>query len=198
MSLGIRIALSGASGSESGERKDAMSDRITNWRSTAETVIADPRGTRFRFEIEAWIPSELRFIAPVVDRIVRLIEESRCAAGNEDPIELALQEALNNAVVHGNGLDPGKQIRIHCRCEQEEGVSLTVADEGQGFDPNAVPDPLSPERLNAVHGRGLYVMKMLMDEVHFERGGTEVHLRKRPVKDDEGTSQSVVLEIRRR
>ena len=176
-------------------RHDARSNHGSAIHGTAS--VPDQRGTRFLLEIEAWIPSELRFIAPVVQRIVGVIGDSRCAVGSEDAIELALQEALNNAVVHGNGLDPGKQIRIHCRCEREEGVSLIVADEGQGFDPNAVPDPLSPERLNAPHGRGLYVMKMLMDQVHFERGGSEIHLRKRPVKVDEGTSRSVVLEIHR-
>ena len=63
--------------------------------------------------------------------------------GNEDVIELALQEALNNAVGHGNGLGPGKQIRIRCHCEQKERVSLFVADQGQGFDPNAARSPSS-------------------------------------------------------
>jgi serine/threonine-protein kinase RsbW len=177
--------------------RGAMSDGTTNRRSTAQPAFQEERGARFLLEMEARIPSEFRFIAPEIDRIVRLLEESRCAVGNEDAIELALQEALNNALVHGNGLDPGKQIRIRCRCEPDEGVSLIVTDQGQGFDPNTVPNPLLPERLHLDHGRGLYLMKALMDRVHFERGGTEVHLRKRPAKDAEGSSQSVILEIRR-
>ena len=171
--------------------------RTTNARSTTQPVFPDQCGTRFLLEIEAWLSSEVRFIKPAIDRIVRLIEESQCAAVNENAIELALQEALNNALIHGNGLDPEKQIRIRCRCEQEEGVTLIVADQGQGFDPNTVPDPLLPERLLADHGRGLHFMRALMDEVHFEHGGTEVHLRKRPARDPEGAAQLVCPEIRR-
>jgi serine/threonine-protein kinase RsbW len=197
MDIGMRVAFPPSSGSEAREMRGAMSDGTTNRRPTAQPAFPEGRGARFLLEMEARISSEFRFIAPEIDRIVRLIEESRCAVGNEDAIELALQEALNNALVHGNGLDPSKQIRIRCRCEQDEGVSLIVTDQGQGFDPNAVPNPLLPERLHLDHGRGLYLMKVLMDGVHFERGGSEVHLRKRPAKDAEGTSQSVILEIRR-
>jgi serine/threonine-protein kinase RsbW len=57
-------------------------------------------------------------------------------------------------------------------------VSIIVTDSGQGFDPNAVPDPLVVERLQAEHGRGIHLMKLAMDEVPFERGGTEVHMQK--------------------
>jgi serine/threonine-protein kinase RsbW len=154
-------------------------------------------GDRLVLEIQAWISSEIKSISPMIDRIVRLVRESLCAVGNEDAIELALQEALNNAVVHGNRLDAEKHVQIRCRCTAEGGVSLIVRDQGQGFDSNTVPDPLAPERLNVDHGRGIYVMKAMMDEVHFERGGTEIHLRKRPAKDAETVAQPFVLEIRR-
>lgn len=140
------------------------------------------RATRSWLEIEAWMPSEINAISPLVDRLMRLVEGSLCVAGNESAVELALREALSNAIVHGNGMDPHKLVQIRCRCELGNGVSIIVTDHGQGFDPNAVPDPLSAERLEAEHGRGILLMKSAMDEVLFERGGTEVHMRKGPAR----------------
>jgi serine/threonine-protein kinase RsbW len=129
-------------------------------------------------EIDAWIPSEIKAISPLLDRLMRLIEGSHCVTGEEPAVQLALQEALNNAVVHGNGMDARKLVHVRCRCELGKGVSLVVSDQGQGFDPNEVPDPLIVENLKAEHGRGIYLMKQAMDKVAFERGGTEVHMRK--------------------
>jgi serine/threonine-protein kinase RsbW len=136
-------------------------------------------GTAF-FDIEAWMPSEIEAISPSVDRLMRLIEGSQCVAGNEPAVQLALREALSNAVVHGNGMDAEKVVQIRCRCELGKGASIIVTDQGKGFDPNAIPDPLAVERLEAEHGRGIHLMKLAMDEVSFERGGTEVHMRKGP------------------
>ena len=92
---------------------------------------------------------------------------------------MALREALNNAVVHGNRLDAHKLVHVRCRCKVGEGISLIVSDQGQGFDPRTIPDPLTVENLDADHGRGIHLMKLAMDEVSFEQRGTEVHMRKR-------------------
>src|SRR5260370_42377672 len=142
------------------------------------------------FDIEAWMPSEIKAISPLVDRLMRLIEGSHCAAGEEPAVELALEEALNNAVVHGNRVDPHKLVQVRCRCDTGKGVSLVVKDQGQGFDPNAVPNPLSAENLSADHGRGIWLMKVAMDEVSFERGGTEVHMRKAAARGPRRVSRS--------
>ena len=136
-------------------------------------------GTGRCLEIEARMPSEVKAISPLVDRLIRLIAESRCVSGEEFSVELALREALNNAVLHGNRLDPGKLVQVYCRCELGKGVSVVVKDQGNGFDPHAVPDPLAAENLAAENGRGILLMKSQMDEVSFEREGTEVHMRKR-------------------
>src|ERR1700732_4845593 len=88
------------------------------------------------FEIEAWMPSEIKAISPLVDRLMRLIEGSHCVRGEEPSVELALAEALNNAVVHGNRLDRQKLVQVLCRCELGKGISLVVKDQGLGFDPN--------------------------------------------------------------
>lgn len=138
------------------------------------------RDTDHFFEIEAWIPSEIKAVSPLLDRLMRLIEGSQCVRGEEPSVELALAEALNNAVVHGNRLDCQKLVHVLCRCELGKGVSVVVKDQGQGFDPNSVPDPTAAENIGADHGRGIWVMNSVMDEVSFEHGGTEVRMRKRP------------------
>src|SRR5580704_15728238 len=138
------------------------------------------RGAGSLLEIDAWIQSEIKAISPLVERLMRLIEGSHCIAGEESAVELALREALSNAVVHGNRLDAHKLVHVRCRCKVGKGISLTVSDQGQGFDPRTIPDPLTVENLEADHGRGIHIMKLVMDEVSFEQRGTEVRMLKRP------------------
>jgi serine/threonine-protein kinase RsbW len=151
--------------------------RSANVRAELRPAFAG-RGAGSLLEIEAWIQSEIKAISPLVERLMRLIEGSHCITGEESAIELALREALSNAVVHGNRLDAHKLVHVRCRCKVGEGISITVSDQGQGFDPGAVPDPLSVDNLEAEHGRGIRLMKLAMDEVSFEQRGTEVHMRK--------------------
>jgi serine/threonine-protein kinase RsbW len=141
-----------------------------------------PGDTRVLFEIEAWIPSEIKAISPLVEGLMRLIEECHCVCGEEPCVELALAEALNNAVVHGNRMDRQKLVQILCRCELGKGVSVVVTDQGRGFDPNAVPDPTVAKNIENDHGRGIWLMKCVMDEISFERGGTEVRMWKAPTR----------------
>ena len=113
--------------------------------------------------IDAWMPSEVNAISPLVDQMIRLIEGSPWVTGNESAVELALREALNNAVIHGNGMDAHKLVQVHCRCERGAGISLTVKDQGEGFDPTAVADPVTQEGLKREHGRGIHLLKSAMD-----------------------------------
>jgi serine/threonine-protein kinase RsbW len=129
-------------------------------------------------EIRLEIPSEINSIAPAVDAIVARIRESRCLAGRETDVEVALFEALANAVIHGNHEEKSKSVCVSCRHENGERVSIVIRDQGAGFDPGAVPDPTRPENLDAEHGRGILMMKTFMDEVYFAKGGTEVHMVK--------------------
>jgi len=101
------------------------------------------------------------------------------AKENEDDIEIALSEALANAVIHGNHESPEKAVFVSCRCSLDGEVLITVRDEGEGFDSSSIPDPTEPEGLFLSHGRGLHLMRALMDEVSFEENGTVVQLRKR-------------------
>jgi serine/threonine-protein kinase RsbW len=156
-----------------------------NGLSDLQAQFAGERTSDSLLEIDAWIPSEMKAISPLVDRLMRLIEGSRCVSGTEQNVQLALQEAVTNAVVHGNRMDAHKLVQVRCRCELGKGVSIIVRDQGQGFEPNAVPDPLAVENLEAEHGRGIHLMKLAMDEVSFQSGGTEVRMQKRPAPDQE-------------
>jgi len=156
--------------------------RAVNVRTDLRPAFAG-RGAGSRLEIDAWIQSEIKAISPLVERLMRLIEGSHCITGEEPAVELALREALNNAVVHGNRLDAHKLVHVRCRCKVGEGISLIVSDQGQGFDPRTIPDPLTVENLEADHGRGIHIMKLVMDEVSFEQRGTEVHICKRAARN---------------
>ena len=129
-------------------------------------------------EIASWIPSRIQAISPLVDRLMLLIEGSQCIPGEEPDVELALREALANAVVHGN--EKG-QIKVHIRCWCGPGeISIVVSDQGKGFDfRNIAGEGRTPEPARE-KGYGIQLMKAYMDEVYFERGGSEVHMRKRP------------------
>jgi serine/threonine-protein kinase RsbW len=82
-------------------------------------------------------------------------------------------------VIHGNGDDSRKSVYVTCRCYMDGEVSVTVRDEGKGFDSSTVLDPTALENLMFTHGRGIYLMKTLMDEVSFEEGGAVVMMRKK-------------------
>jgi serine/threonine-protein kinase RsbW len=129
-------------------------------------------------QVEMSMRSETDAIVPSANQLMALIMESHCIPENESDVEMAIREALANAVLHGNLQDPRKEVRISCRVQPARGISIVVRDEGQGFDPTKVPDPTEIENVLSLSGRGIHLMKALMDEVHFERGGTELHMRK--------------------
>jgi serine/threonine-protein kinase RsbW len=156
---------------------------ISNGGSDLRTHLATTRAGRSLLEVDAWIPSEVKAISPLVERLMRLIEGSDCVTGEEHAVQLALREALNNAVIHGNRLDARKLVHVRVHCRVGNGISLIVSDQGQGFDARTIPDPLALENLEAEHGRGIHIMKLAMDEVSFQQGGTEVRMCKRPARN---------------
>lgn len=92
-------------------------------------------------------------------------------------IKLALEEALTNAVKHGNRDDPAKKITVRYAVSKEK-VVVIIRDEGQGFVPNEVPDPTSPERLPLPRGRGIMLIRAYMDVVEFRDDGRELYFLK--------------------
>jgi len=131
------------------------------------------------FQMEQFMRSEVSAISPFVDKLMVFIRKCQCVPGNEFDVEISLREALANGVIHGNHEDPSKHVYVDCRCVPDEEVSIVVRDEGSGFSSAEIPNPTTAEQLQSMHGRGIYLMKSLMDEVHFERGGTVVHMRKK-------------------
>lgn len=90
-------------------------------------------------------------------------------------IMLALSEAVTNAIVHGNGEDPEKSVTV--RSTLEEGrLRVSVQDEGEGFDPDDLPDPLREENLLKEGGRGVYLIEQYCDKVSFSREGTRISM----------------------
>lgn len=130
-------------------------------------------------ELRQTVASQVAAISPLADQLMRFILRFRSADGSETDIELALREALANAVIHGNGESSSKRMYVTCRCYMDGEVSITVRDEGRGFDNSGVPDPTLRGQLLLTHGRGIYLMKVLMDEVSFEENGALVMMRKR-------------------
>ena len=129
------------------------------------------------FELEHSLPSEVAAISPFVDRLMLLLKKCGCVAEGESDVDIALREALANAIIHGNHENPRKHVHVRCRCKRDE-VSIEVKDEGQGFDINKMSDPIAPPNICSAHGRGIHLMKTLMDEVRFAEGGVVVHMRK--------------------
>jgi serine/threonine-protein kinase RsbW len=150
-----------------------------NGRSDLRAHLARTPGSASLLEVDAWIPSEGKAISPLVDRLMRLIEGSHRITSEEYAVELALREALSNAVIHGDRLDAHKLVHVRCRCKVGKGISLIISDQGQGFDAHNVPDSVPAENLEAEHGRGIRLMKFVMDEVSFHQRGTEVHMCKK-------------------
>jgi serine/threonine-protein kinase RsbW len=88
---------------------------------------------------------------------------------------LAVVEGVNNAIVHGNRLDSDKDVTLEYFVDQDK-VEFTITDEGSGFDFSNVPDPTKPENIEKSHGRGIFLMNHLADEIVFERNGSKVKL----------------------
>src|SRR5260370_21607111 len=86
-------------------------------------------------DVSGCIPCKIEAISPCVDRLMREITKSKCVAGEEEDVELALLEAVGNAVIHGNLENPEKEVYIRCRSRKRSGLLIAVKDEGNGFDP---------------------------------------------------------------
>jgi serine/threonine-protein kinase RsbW len=124
------------------------------------------------------LPSEVAAISPFVDKLMLSIRMCGWVPEVESDVEIALREALANAIIHGNHENPRKPVHVRCCCKRDE-ISVAVKDEGLGFDAIRIPDPTAPQNTGSIRGRGIYLMKALMDEVRFEEGGVVVHMRKR-------------------
>ena len=124
---------------------------------------------------------ELRFDSKpeniaVVERLIdQLSEEHGIIAEHYGNVLIAMTEGVNNAIVHGNKLDPEKSVTVACAID-EKNLVFRIADEGPGFDYDNLPDPTAPENIEKPHGRGVFLMRHLADECAFEDDGRIVEL----------------------
>ncbi len=133
-----------------------------------------PPDSERRINISVRVPTDLDVVEEAVDLVAR-----HCLASGVPPkaarfvVRVVLCEALANAIVYGNQLDPAKRVDVRVEVG-EEAVELHVSDEGAGFDPSGIPDPTEPDRIELNQGRGLFLIRQLVDEVHFNDRGNAI------------------------
>jgi serine/threonine-protein kinase RsbW len=154
-----------------------MADSPTSSEQPQPSCIFD--ADKLNLKLSVTLLADRNAVDPVVRSIMEIVREMKCAPGREDDIELALTEALANAVVHGAKSDPSKIIECDVACDEERGILIVVRDPGTGFDPATIANPCEGQNIYANHGRGIYLINQLMDEVQFHKNGTEIHMLKR-------------------
>jgi serine/threonine-protein kinase RsbW len=142
--------------------------------NTDSTANEQPSSAHF----EVTLPADVSAISPVVGWVMRLVGELEYAAGKEFEIEMALREALANAILHGCKADPAKKIECSVTGDRTDGILIVVRDPGTGFDPASLPSPTDDSNLHSEHGRGILLINKLMDEVKHESNGTVIRMRK--------------------
>jgi len=134
---------------------------------------------KLRLLLRVTLAADRKTVDPVVQEIMALVRRMKGVDGKDDDIELDLQEALANAVIHGAKEDPTKTVECLVSSDDERGVLIVVRDPGTGFDPNAIPTCTVGENVFSNHGRGIFLINQLMDKVEFHKNGTEIHMIKR-------------------
>lgn len=122
------------------------------------------------------LPNDVHCIEEAVEFVARRCCDCEAVAHKlRLHFRVGLTEALANAMIYGNGRDPSKRVRVQVILDART-LTARVTDQGKGFDPDSVPDPTIPRNLHRVGGRGLFLMRKLMDEVRFNDRGNSVTL----------------------
>ncbi|MCL2700927.1 MAG: ATP-binding protein [Phycisphaerae bacterium] len=124
------------------------------------------------------IASDLRQARQLEDSLIHEVGRFGYSEAAVFAIKLALEEAINNAIRHGNRCDPDKRVTVRVELDTAE-MSISVTDEGPGFNPGTVPDPTADENLEKPSGRGIMLMRAYMDDVHYNQRGNEICMCKR-------------------
>ena len=122
-----------------------------------------------RLKIESKM-ANLRVIENAIDEITNIAGIKQDDYGK---ILVATLEAVNNAITHGNKTDPQKMVDVEIQFE-DTNMTITVTDEGSGFDPASIPDPTKPENIEELSGRGVFLMSKLADSISFNEKGNSV------------------------
>jgi serine/threonine-protein kinase RsbW len=127
----------------------------------------------------AAFPSTRQSINDACAWIVDAARACGYSTDQEPDLEIAMREALANAVIHGNREGRDKHVFVRCYGGDDKMLLVLIRDEGPGFEPDGVPDPRTNDRVQLDHGRGLFLMRALMDHVEYRKRGSEVLLFKR-------------------
>jgi serine/threonine-protein kinase RsbW len=130
---------------------------------------------------ELSLPSSIETVAAAAAAVAEFVSRSGVSEDAAFGIDMAIREAVTNAVVHGNNQDEDKLVAIVLK-SLPDAVEITVHDQGAGFNPNEVPDPTAAENILKTSGRGIFFMRSFMDEVDWylpPEGGTTVRMLKR-------------------
>jgi len=125
------------------------------------------------------IPGNIEHVGSAVDRILKVVREASCVRGQEFEVEVALLEAVANAVKHGCKGDPCREVELRVLCDEDFGLLVIIRDPGEGFDPGEIPSPVEEKNLLRTHGRGVWLMNQMMDVVKYGEGGRKVILHKK-------------------
>jgi anti-sigma regulatory factor (Ser/Thr protein kinase) len=140
-----------------------------------------PASSACKFTIT--IPADINRISPVVDGVMEVVRQMQSAQGRELEIDLAVREALANAIIHGCKKDATKSIQCSVACDQGGEILLVIRDPGGNLNRSEVADPTKGENILASHGRGLYLIDELMDDVEYiveKTVATEVRMKAKP------------------
>jgi serine/threonine-protein kinase RsbW len=130
-------------------------------------------------QFDMTIPADPSQIPTVTDGVMQVLQDKRWPEARIMEVELALQEALANAIRHGCKGDASRQVQCVVTCDADEELLVVVRDPGTGFDATSVPNPLVGDNVLKSSGRGIFLINQLMDEVAFADGGRELQMRKR-------------------
>jgi serine/threonine-protein kinase RsbW len=151
--------------------------------------VQDVRANEAACGFTATFPADPAGMSVVVDRVAQELGERQWREDDVFAVQMALTEAVANAIRHGCGGDISKRVECSVDYGEVDEVVIVVRDPGGGFDPGSVPDPLDPASTLRPSGRGIFLMRVLMDHVVFTNGGREVQMRKRKASEREGEAR---------
>jgi serine/threonine-protein kinase RsbW len=126
-------------------------------------------------EQEIILKSSLDSLVELDQYVELLCSKADLDEDTESKVHLVLSEACTNAIMHGNKMDENKKVYIRARINSDK-IKITVKDEGEGFDPDQIPDPLKEDNLLKTSGRGVYLIKQYSDDVSFSEKGNEIRV----------------------
>ena len=137
-------------------------------------VIEGPRSNNELFNERGYwsLPTDIDLVAPAEAAFAKRLKRSGWSEDLDD-FKLVFREALINAMKHGSKDDPDKKVKVEIKVSKER-VYIQIRDEGEGFDPAQLPDPLLPENLLKSSGRGIFLMNNFFDSVTHEDGGKKI------------------------